>query len=74
MHLDTVFHPRSAPLNVQGAWEEWYGYRAASVFADFLDIEYSAVRDAVGVIDVSPAGMTAAVVNRYLEIKERGAL
>jgi len=54
VHLDTVFHPRSAPLNVQGAWEEWYGYRAASVFADFLDIEYSAVRDAVGVIDVSP--------------------
>src|SRR5207248_3180405 len=54
MHLDTAFHPRATPLNVQGAWEEWYGYRAASVFADFLDIEYNAVREAVGVIDVSP--------------------
>ena len=28
----------------------------------------------VTVLDVSPAGMTAAVVNRYLEIKARGAL
>ncbi|HEY7236657.1 MAG TPA: DUF58 domain-containing protein [Gemmatimonadaceae bacterium] len=28
----------------------------------------------VTVIDVSPAGLTAAVVNRYLEIKARGAL
>jgi uncharacterized protein (DUF58 family) len=28
----------------------------------------------VTVIDVSPSGMTAAVVNRYLEIKARGAL
>jgi len=54
MHLDTAFASRSAPLNVQGAWEEWYGYRAASYFADFLDIEYNAVREAVGVIDVSP--------------------
>jgi hypothetical protein len=26
------------------------------------------------VIDVSPQAMTAAVVNRYLEIKARGAL
>jgi len=28
----------------------------------------------VTVVDVSPEGMTAAVVNRYLEIKARGAL
>jgi uncharacterized protein (DUF58 family) len=28
----------------------------------------------VTVIDVSPAGLTAAVVNRYIEIKARGAL
>lgn len=54
MHLDTAFHPRAAALNGQGAWEDWYGYRAASVFADFLDIEYNAVREAVGVLDVSP--------------------
>jgi hypothetical protein len=28
----------------------------------------------VTVLDVSPAAMTAAVVNRYLEIKARGTL
>jgi hypothetical protein len=31
-------------------------------------------RSGVDVVDVAPAGMTAAVVNRYLEIKARGAL
>lgn len=54
MHLDTAFHPRAAALNVQQAWEEWYGYRAASRFADSIDIEYNAVREAAGAIDVSP--------------------
>ena len=31
-------------------------------------------RAGVEVLDVSPTAMTAAVVNRYLEIKARGAL
>jgi aminomethyltransferase len=54
VNLDTAFHPRAAALNQQQAWEEWYGYRAASLFADSVDIEYNAVREAAGVIDVSP--------------------
>ena len=54
MTLPTAFHPRTSALNQKLAWEDWYGYHAASVFADFLDIEYNAVREAAGVIDVSP--------------------
>jgi aminomethyltransferase len=54
MTLPTAFHPRTAALNQKLAWEDWWGYSAASVYADFHDIEYNAVRDAAGVIDVSP--------------------
>jgi glycine cleavage system T protein (aminomethyltransferase) len=52
--LGTAFHPRAAHLNQQHAWENWYGYHVASKFADSIDIEYNAVREAAGVIDVSP--------------------
>jgi aminomethyltransferase len=36
------------------AWEDWSGYHAASAYADFHDIEYNAIREAVAAIDVSP--------------------
>jgi aminomethyltransferase len=48
------FHARVATLNQRMAWEDWQGYLAASVFADFHDIEYNAIREAVAAIDVSP--------------------
>jgi aminomethyltransferase len=35
-------------------WREWSGYFAASVYADFHDIEYNAIREQVALIDVSP--------------------
>ncbi len=35
-------------------WREWAGYFASSVYADFHDIEYNAIREAAAVIDVSP--------------------
>ncbi len=54
MTLETAFHPRLAALNRKLAWEDWYGFSAASVFGDSLDIEYNAVREAAGAIDVSP--------------------
>lgn len=54
MPLGTVFHPRTSGLNHRLAWEDWYGFHAASQFADSIDIEYNAVREAVGIIDVSP--------------------
>jgi aminomethyltransferase len=36
------------------SWREWSGFYAASVYADFHDIEYNAIREAAALIDVSP--------------------
>src|SRR5688572_21090989 len=52
--VGTAFHPRTAPLNRKMQWREWSGYFASSVYADFHDIEYNAIREAVALIDVSP--------------------
>jgi aminomethyltransferase len=52
--IGTAFHPRTTAANQKLAWEDWWGYHAASAFADSIDIEYNAVREAVGAIDVSP--------------------
>src|SRR5438034_894653 len=46
MSIGTAFHPRTAPLNRKMQWREWAGYFAASAYADHLDIEYNATRDA----------------------------
>jgi aminomethyltransferase len=52
--VGTAFHPRTALLNRKMQWREWAGYFASSVYADFHDIEYNAIREAAAVIDVSP--------------------
>jgi glycine cleavage system T protein (aminomethyltransferase) len=52
--IGTPFHPRAAALNRRMQWREWSGYFASSTYADAHDIEYNAIREAVGVIDVSP--------------------
>jgi aminomethyltransferase len=54
MTVGSPFHPRTSALNQKLAWEDWQGTYAASVFADFHDIEYNAIREAVAAIDVSP--------------------
>jgi aminomethyltransferase len=54
MSVGTAFHPRTAPLNRKMQWREWSGYFASSSYADFHDIEYNAIREAAGLIDVSP--------------------
>jgi aminomethyltransferase len=54
MATGTAFHHRTSPLNQRLAWEDWYGYHAAGMYADSADVEYNAVREASGVIDVSP--------------------
>lgn len=54
MSVGTPFHPRAAALNRKMQWREWSGYWASSVYADFHDIEYNAIREAAAVIDVSP--------------------
>jgi len=52
--VGTPFHPRTSTLNRKQQWREWSGYFAASVYADFHDIEYNAIREAAALIDVSP--------------------
>ena len=54
MSVGTAFHPVTAPLNRKQQWREWSGYFASSAYADAHDIEYSAIREAAGLIDVSP--------------------
>ena len=54
MSVGTAFHPRTALLNRKMQWREWAGYFASSVYADFHDIEYNAIRETAAVIDVSP--------------------
>lgn len=54
MSVGTAFHPRTAALNRKMQWREWSGYFASSVYADFHDIEYNALREAAALIDVSP--------------------
>jgi aminomethyltransferase len=54
MSVGTAFFERQRDLNGKLAWGDWSGYHAAAVFADFVDIEYNAIREAAAVIDVSP--------------------
>ena len=54
MSVPTAFFPRQEALNSKLAWSEWSGYFSVPVYADFHDIEYSAIREAAAVIDVSP--------------------
>jgi aminomethyltransferase len=52
--VGTAFYPRQQQLNMKQVWGEWAGYFAPAVYADFHDIEYSAIREAAAVIDTSP--------------------
>lgn len=54
MSVPTAFFPRQEALNSKMAWGEWSGYYSVPVYADFHDIEYSAIREAAAVIDISP--------------------
>jgi aminomethyltransferase len=54
MSVGTAFYPRQKELNRKEVWGEWAGYLAAQVYADFHDIEYSAIREAAAVIDTTP--------------------
>ena len=54
MTLGTAFDRRTSTLTQKRAWEDWWGYHTVRQYADSIDIEYNAVREAAGVIDVSP--------------------
>ena len=52
--IGTPLHERTAPLNRKESWREWSGYLAASAY-DYLHIhEYTGIRQAAVLIDVSP--------------------
>jgi len=52
--VGTAFYERERALNTKQVWGEWAGYFAPQVYADFHDIEYSAIREAAAVIDTTP--------------------
>jgi aminomethyltransferase len=52
--VGTAFFERQRDLNSKLAWGDWSGYHAAAFFADSVDIEYNAIREAAAAIDVSP--------------------
>jgi aminomethyltransferase len=54
MAIGTPFHARTAALNESLDWRQWSGYFAAGHYHDFHQPEYSAIRNGVALIDVSP--------------------
>ena len=48
------FHARTAPLVRAQTWRRWAGYQMASAYDPHPDREYAAIRNAAGLIDVSP--------------------
>ncbi|MEX0807981.1 MAG: aminomethyltransferase family protein [Dongiaceae bacterium] len=51
--LPTPFYERVLPLNLNHSWERWEGYLSVGCF-DNIEREYTAIRNAVSVYDISP--------------------
>src|SRR6188472_3608669 len=54
MTVGTPLHERTAPLNRKQSWREWSGYLAASAYDHPHIHEYTGIRHAAALIDVSP--------------------
>jgi len=54
MPAGTAFHPRTSKLSHSNDWRQWSGFMVASTYSDFSQPEYSAIRHAAALIDVSP--------------------
>jgi aminomethyltransferase len=54
MLKQTPFHARTAALMQAAQWRRWAGYTVASAYEMTHDREYLALRNACGLIDVSP--------------------
>ena len=54
MPIGTPFHSRTSALCVSHNWRTWSGYLVASSYDVVHDYEYHAIRNAAGMIDVSP--------------------
>lgn len=54
MPIPTPFHSRTAPLCLTNEWRDWSGYLSAITYQPSHEVEYYAVRNAAGLLDVSP--------------------
>jgi len=54
MSTGTAFHKRTEAICASRAWRQWSGFSVASTYNDFAQPEYSAIRHAAALIDVSP--------------------
>ncbi len=54
MPIPSPLHSRTAPLCQTQEWRDWAGYFSAITYQPSHEVEYFAVRNAAGLIDVSP--------------------
>ncbi len=54
MPFKTPFHSRTEALNENLEWRLWSGYYAAGIYETSHEREYWAIRNAAGLIDISP--------------------
>ena len=54
MPIGTAFHPRTFALCESLNYREWSGYYAVSAYETHHEHEYNAIRNAAGLIDISP--------------------
>src|SRR3989337_2469867 len=54
MPIPSPLHSCTAPLCLTHEWRDWAGYLAAITYQPSHEVEYFAVRNAAGLIDVSP--------------------
>jgi aminomethyltransferase len=54
MPVTTPFHSRTAALNHHLGWKEWAGFFAVTSYEATPEREYNAIRQAAGLLDVSP--------------------
>src|SRR5262245_46459976 len=54
MPVGSPFHPRTSSLCTSMMWRDWAGYLAVSTYEVRHDREYSAIRNAAALIDISP--------------------
>jgi aminomethyltransferase len=54
MPIGTAFHSRTSALCRSMSWREWAGYFAVSAYEVNHEREYSAIRNAAALIDISP--------------------
>jgi aminomethyltransferase len=54
MPIPSPLHSRTAPLCTTQEWRDWSGYLAAITYQPSHELEYYAVRNGAGLLDVSP--------------------